>query len=1010
MNKIGSNQQQVLIQWEKYLDQYRIMKDKSSKNTCVATHTSMGVVHKKRGTFNIPEDKIDEFFSEYEKVVFDHGIHQYMTERPLLDKGVLKFDLDFKYECDHLERMYSEVAVKKIVEIINAYLKEYLKVDNVSKFNAYIFQRDFPYRKGKLVKDGIHIMYPELYMDYTFHYYIRKKLIDGLEHIKFSSIVPYTNPIADVVDESIIDRNGWLMYGSTKENVNPYKLCYIYDLDLNLVENKMTDKEMCRYFSIRKIISEVEYEKCDWMNFIDDVGRNQKKKKRVLTVENDGGIHSPIENISELEVSDTIIRDKLYIEKLVGILSSERCLNYQSWLEVGLCLHNIGDLFDLWIQFSRQNFSKAIEFLIESRDKEYDEDKQNSYNNDLEDWDEIIKSKKDNKLIQKKITDKYVRDEKDWELECYQKWCHFEKKENGLNIGSLNYWAKKDNEFLFRKIRFHKIQDLIEESVYNPSHGKISAVLYHKYRHQYVCADFGKNVWYEWHNHCWKLMDDVSMIRRRISGTVEDHDCLKTDYEKMRSMAYVKYIDSNDELMEIKKEKERMENDIVPLEVEINDMKVKGYENKENNNRLKTLKTECKQQKEEYDKKLKELKKQYIKPYDDTIQKFLETTSFIDSIVKEAKQQFYVKEFNRKLDADPTLFLFNNGVFDLTNMVFRDGRQEDFISIDDDNKQVNYKEYSMDHPLIKNIEEYFKKVITDDNKREYFLTLIGSCIEGGNNNNIFPILTGSGSNAKSLTMEFIKDCFNKYAGTLNSAFLTQKRNKSSNASPEYHNIVSCRLVTSEESDTTDELNTAIIKEITGNTKISSRTLFQAKMTTKVPQFTAFLICNDLPQVKSLDGGTWRRLNVISFDSKFVDNPEDQKWASVDNVFKINRTLKEEMNAWKEPFMYLLIHKYYKRFKENNKNFKIPECVLEYTNKFKNDNDNLRPYIESHIINSNQSDRLALLDLYKSIEGWYALQYSGEKCPSRNEVKKYFEREFGCEYRNGGWKGKKIVGF
>jgi phage/plasmid-associated DNA primase len=508
-------------------------------------------------------------------------------------------------------------------------------------------------------------------------------------------------------------------------------------------------------------------------------------------------------------------------------------------------------------------------------------------------------------------------------------------------------------------------------------------------------------------------MDGVQTIRRKVNGCYNDSDSILSDFNKLKLIMMTEKVENDKDIKELKLQVEQVEHQLKPKQAELAEFKRKYGDRAtipDLQDTVKNLLADLKEKKAAYEKHYKELKKIHVKPFEDTVIRFLETSSSIDNIIKEAKQEFYCRDFNRRMNENATLFLFNNGVFDLDAMVFRDGRPDDYITLESSDPQINYKEFCLaTDAVILEIEDFFKKVIVDTDKREFFLTLVASCLEGYNINNIFPILTGSGSNSKSLTMSLIEDCFGaKYSGKLNSAFLTQKRNKSNSASPEYYAIADCRIVSSEESDMSDELNTAIIKEITGNSKIATRTLFQSKMTTKIPQFTPFLICNDLPIVKALDGGTWRRIVVVSFDSKFVDDPADPQWTSLSNVFQIDRNLKGKMKEWKEPFMYWLIHKYYKIYKENSKNLAPPECVKAYTDKFKDENDKLQPFIESNIVSTGlKTDSLKIKELYQRVLSWHREHFMGEKEPPQLLVKKYFEQKFG-NYDSRGWIGRKLV--
>jgi hypothetical protein len=266
-----------LCKFENFLDSYRTDKshhEDKCENKMRATHASMSTIYKKMGSFSIPKDKFDLFFDHYCHIVFDLKIPLGIVERPLPDKSILKFDFDFKYSSDNLERTYSITVVEKIVEIFQNILVKYIKKDKEDRFYSFVFQREGPYLKDKVVKDGIHIMYPNIYLKYSFHHFVRGLVIDELIKINLESYIPYTNSIQDVVDESVIQRNGWLMYGSTKEGIKPYELIGIYDENMNLIENNMSEKDLTLFLSIRKIIPESNLIK----EYIYEDMKNKRKK------------------------------------------------------------------------------------------------------------------------------------------------------------------------------------------------------------------------------------------------------------------------------------------------------------------------------------------------------------------------------------------------------------------------------------------------------------------------------------------------------------------------------------------------------------------------------------------------------------------------------------------------------------------------------------------------------------------------------------------------------------
>lgn len=64
-----------------------------------------------------------------------------------------------------------------------------------------------------------------------------------------------------------------------------------------------------------------------------------------------------------------------------------------------------------------------------------------------------------------------------------------------------------------------------------------------------------------------------------------------------------------------------------------------------------------------------------------------------------------------------------------------------------------------------------------------------------------------------------------------------------------------------------------------------------------------LACNEKPKIQTNDGGTWRRLAVVEFTSKFVANPTEPHERKIDESLQH----KVESEAWARCFLSYLVH-------------------------------------------------------------------------------------------------------
>jgi len=371
----------------------------------------------------------------------------------------------------------------------------------------------------------------------------------------------------------------------------------------------------------------------------------------------------------------------------------------------------------------------------------------------------------------------------------------------------------------------------------------------------------------------------------------------------------------------------------------------------------------------------------------------LKNNSFKKRLIDESKEYFKNKNFIKNLDENIYVFAFNNGVYDLNTDNFREGNSNDYITIKTD---LDYIENS-DKKIREEIEEFINKILPDKDKRDYMMTLFAYCLNGSTSYEKFNILTGSGGNGKSKLIELFENCIGKYSGKLPVALLTQKRNSPDSASPSLYNMRGKRFCCLQETAEEDKINVSLMKELTGGDKIECRGLFRDPIEFK-PQFTILLCCNELPKISSKDDGTWRRVRVIEFTSKFVENPNPKNI----NEYKLDSTIEKKIKSkeWCSEFI-LMILEYYKIYRENG--IKEPDSVKISTKKYKQSQDTISLFIEENIEKGEETDFIKAIDIWECFKEWWIVNKEGVKMNLKRrefleELKKNLEVEIIDHYQ------------
>jgi len=376
----------------------------------------------------------------------------------------------------------------------------------------------------------------------------------------------------------------------------------------------------------------------------------------------------------------------------------------------------------------------------------------------------------------------------------------------------------------------------------------------------------------------------------------------------------------------------------------------------------------------------------------------LKNAGFKDSIMKECRCLFIEEKFEEILDSRAHLIGFDNGVYDFKMHLFRDGMPDDYIY---HCTHRNYIIYNPTIPEISEINEFFSKLFVNENLRNYLLDILCCIIDGSIAQERFYIFTGQGSNGKSRLLDLIQKSVGDYYSTLPISLLTQKRVASNAAQGEVERTKGRRFAVLSEPNDNDKINIGYMKELSGHDRILTRKLYGEPIEF-TPQFKMILACNELPEIPSDDGGTWRRIRVIEFSSKFCENPVK------DNEFLIDLELSDKFERWSDIFISMLIERH-KHINPNKIN--EPREVINATQKYKNNNDIIGQYISDNIIKTdNINDTLSITEINNDFKSWYNKNSIKSKAqPNRTQIRSYFEKLYGI-YDNKSWKYIKINTF
>jgi len=231
--------------------------------------------------------------------------------------------------------------------------------------------------------------------------------------------------------------------------------------------------------------------------------------------------------------------------------------------------------------------------------------------------------------------------------------------------------------------------------------------------------------------------------------------------------------------------------------------------------------------------------------------------------------------------------------------------------------------------------------------------------------------------------------------------ITEGRAKVGSVSPEVLQLKGKRYGVIQEPSKGEKINEGVMKQLTsGNDAIQARGLYKSEATTFIPQMKLVLCSNYMMKVESNDYGTWRRIRVVPYKSKFDENPVTDDPENP-YQYKLDPKIEENFDNWKETFAAMLVQRVF----ETNGIVKDCPIVLAASNEYRASQDYIAEYIRDKIV-KDPNGKIKKTALNIDFSTWYMETYGNRGSPSPKDVHEYMDKEFGTQ-KNLAWTGVRI---
>ncbi|KAJ3166351.1 hypothetical protein HDU87_002212 [Geranomyces variabilis] len=283
----------------------------------------------------------------------------------------------------------------------------------------------------------------------------------------------------------------------------------------------------------------------------------------------------------------------------------------------------------------------------------------------------------------------------------------------------------------------------------------------------------------------------------------------------------------------------------------------------------------------------------------------------------------------REGDNEP-IVAFRNMILDMTNLDAITARTGKVTNFPPFRLQYDYQKADSKYETI--VLNLMKQVLPDEDTRIYVFRVISLVLYGIYVDSLF-IGHGDGSNGKGLLDALLYATFSGAATQMSFSDLNAKLN-TSKPTPAFASLRGKRILCVSESNSNNQgarerFNLATIKNLTGSNRIGARDVHEKDKGAFINKAQIWVFTNHLPEINDFDHGTWRRMVVVPFNSKFVDKDADVN-IEQHKCKKDSQLLRNLSNKVLQP---LYARAFLKSGKPSFGNIPTPPQVKEATNEY-----------------------------------------------------------------------------